>query len=115
VQAGKADELLQELADSDLSGVAALLLMHEGAFKASGLDAPTFQLAQIAALAAVDASPASWFFHLGVAEEADVDLDKVFATLLAVAPIVGTPRVVSAAANIVGVVGVGEEIEEDLR
>jgi alkylhydroperoxidase/carboxymuconolactone decarboxylase family protein YurZ len=108
--ARKSEKRLQEIAEGDLSAVDALLLMHEGAYVAAGLDAKTFQLVQVAALVAVDASPTSWLLHLSVANETDAPVDKLFGTLLAVAPIVGTPRVVSAAANIIAVAGLTEEL-----
>ena len=57
-------------------------------------------LVRIAALAAVDARPVSYLAHIGPAAEVGVTLEDVQNVLVAVAPIVGTARVMSAALNI---------------
>jgi hypothetical protein len=57
-------------------------------------------IARIAALAAVDAPAASYALNVGPAADSGITLDDVEAILTAVAPVVGTARVVSAAANI---------------
>ena len=62
-------------------------------------------LVRIAALAAVDARPLSYLAHVGPAAEAGVTLEDVQNVLVAVAPIVGTARVVSAAINITEALG----------
>jgi len=77
----------------------------------AGLDEVSFGLAEIVALAAVDAPPASWFVHLET-HEGMLDLEKVAGALLAIAPIVGTPRVVAAAANILAATELAEDIDE---
>jgi hypothetical protein len=53
---------------------------------------------RLAALVAVDAPTMSYLLNLGTAD-AGVTLEDVQGVLIAVAPIVGTPRVVSAAAR----------------
>lgn len=57
-------------------------------------------IARIAALAAVDAPAASYVLNAGAAMEAGVTLEDVQGILVAVAPVVGTPRVVDAAAQL---------------
>ena len=57
-------------------------------------------ISRIAALAAVDAPAASYVLNAGAAAEAGVTLEDVQGILVAVAPVVGTPRVVAAAAQI---------------
>jgi 4-carboxymuconolactone decarboxylase len=47
-----------------------------------------------------DAPPASYLLNLGVASELDINVDQVRAVLAAVAPIVGTARVMSAMSKI---------------
>jgi len=108
----KAAERLRSVARGDLSRLGALSDMYNGVRDGSGLDQETYELVQIAALVAVDASAVSWLLHLGAAEESDLDLDKVLGTLVAIAPIVGTPRVVSAGAKIVRAVGLHEAVAE---
>jgi alkylhydroperoxidase/carboxymuconolactone decarboxylase family protein YurZ len=74
--------------------------MTADAIEATTLDPKSTMLTRIAALVAVDAPPASYLMNLGVAGEVDVTAEEVQGVLVAVAPIVGTPRVVAAAGNI---------------
>ncbi len=57
-------------------------------------------LVRLAALAAVDAGPASYLLHIGPAAEAGITIEDAQNVLVAVAPIIGTARVMSAAINI---------------
>ncbi len=62
-------------------------------------------LARIAALAAVGAPPASYLVNAGTAVDVGITLEDVQGVLIAVAPIVGTARVVSAAGNLARALG----------
>jgi 4-carboxymuconolactone decarboxylase len=73
-----------------------LARMTAESMEASSLDPETLMLVRIAALVAVDAPPASYLMNLGVASELDIDAEKLQGVLAAVAPIVGTARVVAA-------------------
>jgi alkylhydroperoxidase/carboxymuconolactone decarboxylase family protein YurZ len=78
------------------------------------LDSNSLIAARIAALAAVDAPAISYLTHVGPAMEAGVTLEQVQNILIAIAPIVGTARTASAAANIsaaLGIVVVAAEAE----
>jgi 4-carboxymuconolactone decarboxylase len=89
-------------AQSDEAPILDLLAkMTADALEATGLDDRTLMLVRIAALVSVDAPPASYMLNLGVAGESGVDADQVQGVLAAVAPIVGTARVVSAAGKMV--------------
>ena len=57
-------------------------------------------LVRVAALVAVDAPAASYLLNLGVASELEIDAEQVRGVLAAVAPIVGTARVVAAMGKI---------------
>ena len=57
-------------------------------------------LVRLAALAAVDAQPVSYLLHIGPAAEAGITIEDAQNVLVAVAPIIGTARVMSAAINI---------------
>lgn len=57
-------------------------------------------IARIAALAAVDAPAASYVLNAGAAVEAGVTLEDVQGILVAVAPVIGTPRIVAASAEL---------------
>ena len=69
-------------------------------------------LVRIAALAAVDARPVSYLAHIGPAAEVGVTLEDVQNVLVAVAPIVGTARVMSAAINITEALGFAIAVAE---
>jgi alkylhydroperoxidase/carboxymuconolactone decarboxylase family protein YurZ len=75
-----------------------------------GLDADALLLVRIAALAAVDAKPASYLLHVGPAVDAGVTIEQVQDVLVAVAPIVGTARVMSASLAITEALGMAIEI-----
>ena len=71
-----------------------------------GLDDNSLIAARIAALAAVDAPVASYLMHVGPAMDAGVTIEQVQDILVAVAPVIGTPRTLSAAAKISTALGV---------
>jgi len=74
--------------------------MTASSIEASTLDAETLILIRLAALVAVDAPPASYLLNLGAAADLDISADDVRSVLAGVAPIVGTPRTVSALGKI---------------
>jgi 4-carboxymuconolactone decarboxylase len=78
-----------------------LASMTASSLEASSLDAETLMLVRIAALVAVDAPPVSYLLNLRAAGESGVNEDQVQGVLAAVAPIVGTARVASAAGKMV--------------
>jgi hypothetical protein len=69
-------------------------------------------LVRVAALVAVDAPPASYLLNIGAAGEVGVTSDQITGVLAAVAPIVGTTRVVSAAGKMVRALGAAVELAE---
>jgi alkylhydroperoxidase/carboxymuconolactone decarboxylase family protein YurZ len=77
------------------------------------LDANSLVTARIAALAAVDAPAASYLMHVGTAMDAGVTLEQVQNILIAVAPIIGTPRTLNAALNITEALGVVVAVVEE--
>ena len=76
------------------------------------LDPASLILVRLAALVAVDAPVASYLAHIGPAAEVGVTLDQAQDVLVAVAPIVGTPRALSAAAKIVEALGLAIDLAE---
>ena len=97
-----------------------LLAMTIASLENSDLSPRELMIARIAALVAVDAPAASYALNAVPAAESDIDLDDVEDILVAVAPIVGTTRVVSAAAHIAQglgfVIALAEaELEEELE
>ena len=77
-----------------------------------GLDDDQLILVRLAALAAVDARPVSYLAHIGPSVEAGVTLEQVQDVLVAVAPIIGTARVMAAAEHIAEALGFAIAIAE---
>jgi hypothetical protein len=69
-------------------------------------------LVRLAALVAVDAPPASYLVTLGAGADSLLDLEDVRNVLIAVAPVVGTPKVVSAVRNIASALGIAITLGE---
>jgi 4-carboxymuconolactone decarboxylase len=89
-----------------------LARMTADSLEVSGLDPESIMLVRIAALISVDAPPASYLLNLGMASEIDIGAEQVRAVLAAVAPIVGTARVASAAGNIARALGLALDLAE---
>ena len=89
-----------------------LASMTADSVAASSLDPQTLMLVRIAALVAVDAPPTSYLLNLGAAVDTGLDADQIRGVLTAIAPIVGTPRVVSATGSIVEALAVAIEVAE---
>src|SRR5438309_11870188 len=105
-------ESLQRLAEGDLSMLNVLWRMTDGTFEESGLDPKTFMLVRMAALATLDAAPASWLMNIAVSGEAGLEPEMILGTLTAIAPVIGTARVVSAAGHILQALELGEALAE---
>ena len=86
--------------------------MTADSIEAANLDPKELMLVRLAALVAVDAPPASYLLNLEAASDVGIDADDVRGVLSAVAPIVGTPRVVHAAGNIFRALGAAFELAE---
>jgi alkylhydroperoxidase/carboxymuconolactone decarboxylase family protein YurZ len=78
----------------------------------SDLDPASLILVRLAALAAVDAPPASYLMHIGPAIQAGVSVDQAQDVLVAIAPIVGTPRTLDAAEKITQALGLALDAAE---
>ena len=64
-----------------------------------------FMLARLAALIAVDAPPASYLANASAVERARLTATDIEGVMIAVAPVVGTPRVTSAAGHVLRALG----------
>ncbi len=106
------NETLQALSQGDLSVRDQLARMLEGSFEGSGLDPETFMLVRLAALTAMDAAPASWLVNLAVGKELGIPAERAIGALIAIAPVVGPARVVSAAGSIMRALGIAERLTE---
>ncbi len=97
-----------------------LVAINAESLARTNLDDNSLLAVRIAALAAVDAPVASYLMHVGPAIDAGVAPEQVQDILIAVAPIIGTPRTAAAAARITEALGIAivaaeEEIEAEER
>jgi alkylhydroperoxidase/carboxymuconolactone decarboxylase family protein YurZ len=100
------------MATGDAPVLEALADINAVSLERTELDPPSLILVRLAALIAVDAPASSYLLHIGPAAEAGVTLDQAQDVLVAVAPIVGTPRTASAAAKIVEALGLAIDLAE---
>jgi 4-carboxymuconolactone decarboxylase len=91
------NDLLQALSEDGGPVSRTLARMNATALVGSGLDERTAVLTRLAALVAMDASPASYLVHLRLAEDAGIEPATVAAVLTEIAPLVGSARIVAAA------------------
>ena len=89
-----------------------LASMNRAGIEASSLDAQSLMLVRLAALVAVDAPPVSYMLNLEMAGDVDVDAEAVEGMLAAIAPIVGSARVASAAGKMVRALGLEISLAE---
>jgi len=89
--------------------------MTADTYERSGLDPKTFMLVRIAALAAVDAPPLSYLTNLAIGKEMGLTAKDVQSTLVAIAPVIGGPRVVSSASKITRGLGIAIKIAENQK
>jgi hypothetical protein len=107
-----AEESMSALAQGEAPVLETLAQMTLNTLERSGLDAETYMLVRIAALVAMDAAPISYLMNLGTASEIGVPLERVQGTLVAIAPVVGSARVVSAAGKILRGIGLADLVAE---
>jgi len=70
------------------------------------LSARDFMLARMAALIAVDAPPISYIANASAIEQSGLTADDIQGIMIAVAPVVGTPRVMAAGGHILRALGI---------
>ncbi|WP_405853453.1 carboxymuconolactone decarboxylase family protein [Streptomyces sp. NBC_00090] len=83
-----------------------LAAMTVDSIERCGLAPDMLMVARFAALAASDAPPISYAAHIELAVEAGMSAEQLQDVLVAIAPIVGTARVMTAAGNISAALGV---------
>jgi len=89
-----------------------LAAMTVDSIERCGLSPDMLILTRIAALAASDAPPISYLAHIDPALHAGMTPDQLQDVLVAVAPIVGTARVMTAAGNIAEALGITIAVAE---
>jgi 4-carboxymuconolactone decarboxylase len=105
-------QTLKGLSEGDRPLMDTVLHMTEGSFEESGLDPQSFMLVRLAALATLDAAPASWLVNMKVSGSAGLPPEKLLGAIIAIAPVIGTARVVSAAGNILRALNLADAISE---
>jgi alkylhydroperoxidase/carboxymuconolactone decarboxylase family protein YurZ len=90
-----------------------LAAMTVDSLERCGLDERTLILTRIAALAAMDAPPVSYAAHVGPSVKAGLTAEQLQDVLVAVAPVVGTARVMAAAGNIAKALGIAIAVAEE--
>jgi 4-carboxymuconolactone decarboxylase len=90
------EESLRRLALHDEQCIRSLLGIRLSGDKTAGLDPKTHALVRLAALIALGASGVSYGWAVDAALAAGATADEIVGTLIAVAPITGLARVVSA-------------------
>jgi 4-carboxymuconolactone decarboxylase len=94
------DGILDRVAAGDAPVLETIFAMHTDALERSGLDAQTYVLVRLAALVAMDGPPVSYAVTIAAAADAGVTMEQAQSVLVALAPLVGTARVTSAAGGI---------------
>jgi alkylhydroperoxidase/carboxymuconolactone decarboxylase family protein YurZ len=104
---------LRRLALRDDGFIESLLADDRESTAISRMDARSRALVRMGALIAMNAAPPSYMSAVDAADEAGVTREEIVGTLIAVMPVVGVARVVSAAPNLGLAIGydVGEALE----
>ena len=71
-----------------------------------------YMLARLAALIAMDAPPLSYVANAAAIEESGITADEIQGVMIAVAPVVGGPRVMSAGGHILRALGIAVAVAD---
>ena len=92
-----------------------LVEMTASSVERAGLDDRELMMARVAALAAVNAPPASYLLNLAAAADSGLTAEDARGVLIAIAPIIGTPLAVSAASGIAAALGVALALDDAIQ
>jgi 4-carboxymuconolactone decarboxylase len=106
------EQIFEGLADESAPVLETVLQMNLDSLAACSLDERSYLLVRLAALIAVGAPPASYLAQLALARDSGLSLSDAQGVFVAVAPIVGTPRVTAGAGNILRAFGLAEALED---
>jgi 4-carboxymuconolactone decarboxylase len=101
------------VAQHDVDAIEGLFQARLDNLEASGLEPKAYALANIAALIASDAAPASYVFQVEFALEVGVTPEEILGLLVALNPTLGNIRIVSAAAELAFALGI--DLDEELE
>jgi alkylhydroperoxidase/carboxymuconolactone decarboxylase family protein YurZ len=79
--------------------------MTAASIERNSLSPREYMLARVAALIATDAPPISWFANAPAIEESGLTAEEVQGIMIAIAPVVGGPRVMAAGGHIMRALG----------
>ena len=91
-----------------------VLAMTAASVERANLIDRELMLVRLAALAAVDAPASSYLLNLGAAVDVGLTVEDVQGVLIAIAPIVGSPKVLEAAGTIAAALGIALAIDDAL-
>ena len=94
------EDLLRKLALNDEGAVETVLGATLGFVEPQGLDEKAQALVRLAALIALESSPASYQWCVATAQAAGATDEEIIGVLVALAPVVGLARVSSAAPDL---------------
>ena len=109
----KYKETLRKLSLNDETFVAAVLGMGRDTVEVSQLDQKMHALARLSASLAVDAAPITYQSTVELALSAGASVDEIVGCLIAVAPVIGLARVVSAAPELA--LALGYDVDDALE
>jgi alkylhydroperoxidase/carboxymuconolactone decarboxylase family protein YurZ len=101
------------MATGDTPVMDTLIEINAASLARTELDVRSLMLVRLAALAAVDAPASSYLLHIEPAVKVGLTVEDAEDVLVAVAPIVGTPRTASAAVRILEALGLAIRLAED--
>jgi 4-carboxymuconolactone decarboxylase len=107
------EERLRRLALHDQSFIESVLAMDRDDVEASGLDAKTHALVRLGALLAADAAASSCYSTITVALNAGATAEEIVGVLIALTPVIGLSRAVSAVPRIA--IPIGYDIDAALE
>ncbi len=108
----RSDSSLSSIAMGDAPVLERLVAMNLDSMENSDLDQRTYFLVRLAALVAMDAAPVSYLVNLEMAADAGVTLEDAQGTLIAIAPVIGSARVASAAGKVLRAFGLAAVVED---
>ena len=106
------EQTLSSVANGEAPVLEQLVAMNLDSMVLSGLDELSYSLVRLAALVAMDAAPVSYLINLELAAESGMTIEQARGTLVAIAPLVGSARVASAAGNILRAYGLGAALND---
>ncbi len=102
------------MANEDRPLVDTLLEMTSASVARADLDEHTLMMVRLGVLAAENAPPSSYLLNFAAATES-LTAEDVRSALIAVAPIIGTPRVMSAASAIFAALGIAVALDDAIK